>query len=344
MSGLILDFEKPIVELEHKIHELKLSASAADLNVGREVEVLEKRADEMRRRVFSSLTRYQRVQLARHPKRPYTLDYVGYMATGFVELHGDRGFADDKAIVGGLAELDGRPVMILGNQKGRDTKENLFRRFAMPNPEGYRKALRLMHMAARFGIPILTVVDTPGAYPGIGAEERGQAEAIARNLREMLALPVPLIVAVTGEGGSGGALAMALGDVVLILENAVYSVISPEGCASILWRDRSRNVQAADALRITAKDCLELGVVDEVVPEPLGGAHRHQEETAANLKEAVVRHLDRLLQCPAGELIARRRAKYRAMGAFTEGNPPVAPAAAAGGAGKKGAAPAARKP
>jgi len=319
MSGLILEFEKPIVELERKILELKQSATAADLNVGHEVAALEQRAEEMRRRVFSSLTRYQRVQLARHPKRPYTLDYVAYMTTGFVELHGDRGFADDKAIVGGLADLDGRPLMIVGNQKGRDTKENLHRRFAMPNPEGYRKALRLMHLAARFGVPILSIVDTPGAYPGIGAEERGQAEAIARNLREMLCLPVPLIVAVTGEGGSGGALAIALGDVVLILENAIYSVISPEGCASILWRDRSRNVQAADALRVTAKDCLELGVVDEVVPEPLGGAHRHQEATAANLKAAVVRHLDRLAATPAAELLAQRRAKYRAMGAFREG-------------------------
>jgi acetyl-CoA carboxylase carboxyl transferase subunit alpha len=240
------------------------------------------------------------------------------MTTGFLELHGDRAFADDKAIVGGMAWLDDRPLMVLGNQKGRDTKENLERRFGMSNPEGYRKALRLMDLAGRFGLPVLSLVDTPGAYPGIGGEERGQAEAIARNLREMLSLPVPFIVVVTGEGGSGGALAIATGDVVVMLENSIYSVISPEGCASILWRDPSRNVQAADALRLAAKDLVELGVVDEVLPEPLGGAQRDPDAMVATLKSSVKQHLDRLSLLSGGELIARRRAKFRNMGVFTE--------------------------
>jgi acetyl-CoA carboxylase carboxyl transferase subunit alpha len=318
MTGFYLEFEKPIVELEKKIDELQRTAGDADVNVGQEIEALESRAEDLRRQIFTNLTRYQRVQLARHPRRPYTLDYIEKMTTGFLELHGDRAFADDKAIVGGMAWLDDRPLMVLGNQKGRDTKENLERRFGMSNPEGYRKALRLMDLAGRFGLPVLSLVDTPGAYPGIGGEERGQAEAIARNLREMLSLPVPFIVVVTGEGGSGGALAIATGDVVVMLENSIYSVISPEGCASILWRDPSRNVQAADALRLAAKDLVELGVVDEVLPEPLGGAQRDPDAMVATLKSSVKQHLDRLSLLSGGELIARRRAKFRNMGVFTE--------------------------
>jgi len=319
MSGVHLDFERPLVELEKKIEELRQSADAADVNVHREVAALEKRADEMRHQIFSRLTRYQRVQLARHPRRPYTLDYVRLMTTGWIELFGDRGFADDKALVGGFAWIDGRPLLVVGNQKGRDTKENLTRRFGMANPEGYRKALRLMELAARFGVPILTLVDTAGAYPGIGAEERGQAEAIARNLREMATLPVPMVTVVTGEGGSGGALAIAMGDVVIMLENSIYSVISPEGCASILWRDRTRNVQAADALRLAAEDLLKLGVVDEVLPEPMGGAHRDPDAVAATVHEAVVRHLARLSELAPEEILARRRAKYRGLGVYTGG-------------------------
>ena len=317
VAGVHLDFEKPLVELEKKIEELKQSADAADMNLHREVASLERRAEEMRRQIFSSLTRYQRVQLARHPRRPYTLDYVRMITTGWIELFGDRGFADDKALVGGFAWLEGRPLLVVGNQKGRDTKENLTRRFGMANPEGYRKALRLMDMAGRFGVPILTLVDTAGAYPGIGAEERGQAEAIARNLREMATLPVPMVTVVTGEGGSGGALAVAMGDVVLMLENSIYSVISPEGCASILWRDRSRNVQAADALRLAADDLLRLHVVDEVLPEPMGGAHRDPEAVAGTVKQAVIRHLDRLSALPPAEILAARRRKYRSMGVYT---------------------------
>ena len=320
MTGVHLDFERPLVELEKKIEELKQSADAADVNVHREVAALEKRADEMRHQIFSRLTRYQRVQLARHPRRPYTLDYVRMMTTGWIELFGDRGFADDKALVGGFAWIDGRPLLVIGNQKGRDTKENLVRRFGMANPEGYRKALRLMELANRFGVPILTLVDTAGAYPGIGAEERGQAEAIAKNLREMATLTVPMVTVVTGEGGSGGALAIAMGDVVIMLENSIYSVISPEGCASILWRDRTRNVQAADALRVAAEDLLKLGVVDEVLPEPMGGAHRDAEATAATVREAVSRHLDRLSAMEPGEILARRRAKYRGLGVYTGGS------------------------
>jgi len=317
VPGVHLDFEKPLLELEQKIEELRQSADAADLNVHREVASLEQRAEEMRRQIFSSLTRYQRVQLARHPRRPYTLDYVRMMTTGWLELFGDRGFADDKALVGGFAWLDGRPLLVIGNQKGRDTKENLIRRFGMANPEGYRKALRLMELAARFGVPVLTLVDTAGAYPGIGAEERGQAEAIARNLREMASLPVPMVTVVTGEGGSGGALAIAMGDAVLMLENSIYSVISPEGCASILWRDRSRNVQAADALRLAAEDLLRLRVVDEVLPEPMGGAHRDPEAAAATVKRAVIRHFDRLSALDPEEIVAGRRSKYRGLGVYT---------------------------
>ena len=322
MSSVYLDFERPIAELEQRIEDLRRTATDADVNVLEEVSSLEKRAESLREEIFSSLTRYQRVQLARHPRRPYTLDYVAALMTDYFELHGDRAFADDPAIVGGLAHFDGQPILVVGHQKGRDTKENLYRRFGMANPEGYRKALRLFELAGRFGIPILCLVDTPGAYPGIGAEERGQAEAIARNLREMVCLPVPVIVIVTGEGGSGGALAIAVGDVVLMLENSVYSVISPEGCASILWRDRSRNVQAADALRLAAQDLLELGVVDEIVPEPLGGAHRDPAAMTEAVGGRLRHHLEALRRLPVEELLRRRRAKFRGMGVVLDGAAP----------------------
>ena len=318
-GGPWLDFEKPVVELEQKIAELRAHAQGENLLIEKELAPLEARAEKLRHKVYDNLTRYQRVQLARHPKRPYLMDYVDRLLTDWTELHGDRGFADDRAIVGGLGRFEGRPMMVVGTQKGRDTKENLLRRFGMANPEGYRKALRLMQLASNFGAPILSLVDTAGAFPGLGAEERGQAEAIARNLREMSRLEVPFIAVITGEGGSGGALALAMGDVVLMFENSIYSVISPEGCASILWRDRSRSQQAADALRLTAADCLELGIVDAILPEPVGGAHRDPEAAARALGEAVSRHLAELGSLPPHELVARRRAKFRGMGVFSGG-------------------------
>ena len=318
-GGPWLDFEKPIVELELKIADLKAHAQGENLTIDKELAPLEARAEKLRHRVYDNLTRYQRVQLARHPRRPYLMDYVERLTTDFFELHGDRAFADDKAIVGGFARFRGAPLMVVGTQKGRDTKENLLRRFGMANPEGYRKALRLMQLASNFGAPVLSLVDTAGAFPGLGAEERGQAEAIARNLREMCRLTVPFIAVITGEGGSGGALALAMGDVVLMFENSIYSVISPEGCASILWRDRSRSQQAADALRLTAADCLELGIIDEILPEPMGGAHRDPTAAAETLGNALARHYATLAAIPPGDLVRRRRAKYRAMGMFSEG-------------------------
>jgi acetyl-CoA carboxylase carboxyl transferase subunit alpha len=313
-----LDFEKPVLELEQKIQELRESASERGLDAKAELEDLERKADTLRREVYAGLTAYQRVQLARHPRRPFTLDYIQRICTDFTELHGDRHFGDDPAIVGGLAFLDTRPVMVIGQQKGRDTKENLLRRFGMPNPEGYRKALRLMQLADRFGVPVITLVDTPGAYPGLGAEERGQAEAIAVNLREMARLGVPVVTAVIGEGGSGGALAIAVSNVVIMLENSVYSVISPEGCASILWRDGKKASLAAEALRITAVDLDRLGIVDGVLPEPVGGAHRDPDATAATLKSALIMHLDALAGLSPDALREQRLAKFRAMGVFRE--------------------------
>jgi acetyl-CoA carboxylase carboxyl transferase subunit alpha len=314
-----LDFEKPVVELERRIAELKDHATAQGLDAGDEIQDLERRADELRRQVYANLSPFQRVQLARHPKRPYTLDYIARCFTDWRELHGDRHFADDPAVVGGPALLEERPVMVIGHQKGRDTKENLMRRFGMPNPEGYRKALRLMQTAARFRMPIVTLVDTPGAYPGLGAEERGQAEAIAVNLREMARLEVPILTVIIGEGGSGGALALAVSDVVRMFENSIYSVISPEGCASILWRDGKKSPLAAEALKLTATDLARLGVVDGVLPEPMGGAHRGPEEAAATLKSSLIRDLDRLAGVSADELLESRLRKYRTIGVFTEG-------------------------
>jgi acetyl-CoA carboxylase carboxyl transferase subunit alpha len=318
-GGPWLDFEKPVVELEQKIAELKAHAQGENLAIEKEIAPLEARAEKLRHKVYDNLTRYQRVQLARHPKRPYLMDYVDRLVTDWMELHGDRGFADDRAIVGGLGRFHGDPLLLVGTQKGRDTKENLLRRFGMANPEGYRKALRLMQLAGNFGMPILSLVDTAGAFPGLGAEERGQAEAIARNLREMSRLEVPFVSVITGEGGSGGALALAMGDVVLMFENSIYSVISPEGCASILWRDRSRSQQAADALRLTAADCLELGIVDAILPEPTGGANRDPDAAARTLGDALARSLSELRALPVRALVARRRAKFRAMGVFSGG-------------------------
>ncbi|MEO5989892.1 MAG: acetyl-CoA carboxylase carboxyltransferase subunit alpha [Candidatus Eisenbacteria bacterium] len=318
MVTVWLEFEKPVLELEQKIQELREHAAERGLEADSELAELVRKAEAMRAEIYSKLTRYQRVQIARHPRRPYTLDYLELCFTDFKELHGDRHFADDPAIVAGMAFLDGRPVMVIGQQKGRDTKENLVRRFGMANPEGYRKALRLMQLATRFRLPIVTLVDTAGAYPGLGAEERGQAEAIAVNLREMATFDVPIITVVIGEGGSGGALAIAVADVVLMFENSIYSVISPEGCASILWRDGKQGAKAAEALRLAAPDLVSLDIVDGVLPEPVGGAHRDWPTAAATLKAAVLENLDRLSGVPPQELLARRAARFRRIGVFHE--------------------------
>ncbi len=312
-----LDFEKPIAELEEKLRELK-EFSTDKLDLKAEVGRLEQKVEKMRGEVFANLTRWQTVQLARHVNRPFTMDYIQRIFTDFIELHGDRKFADDPAIIAGPARLDGEPVMVIGHQKGRDTKEKVYRNFGMPNPEGYRKALRLMEMAERFRLPVITFVDTPGAFPGIGAEERGQAEAIARNLMEMSRLRTPVVVVVTGEGGSGGALAIAVGDRILMLEHSIYSVISPEGCAAILWADGSKGELAAEALKPTAKDLKALEVIDEIVPEPIGGAHRDHEAAAREVREAVARNLGELRDIPMERLLAERYDKFRRMGRFLE--------------------------
>ena len=313
-----LDFEKPISELETKISELRELASVKGMDVGKEIESLERQADKLRTDVYSSLTPWQRVQLARHPSRPYTLDYIERLCEDFTELQGDRAYGDDKSIVGGMALIGGRQVMVLGHQKGRNTKENLYRNFGMPHPEGYRKALRLMQMAGRFGRPIVTLVDTPGAYPGVEAEKRGQSEAIARNLREMINIPVPIIVVVIGEGGSGGALALAVGDRILMLENAVYSVISPEGCAAILWNDRAQAPRAAEALKLTAEDLDGLKVIDRIVEEPKGGAHRDVDTMAASLGLILQQELQELEEVNTEVLLENRFQKFLHMGVFAD--------------------------
>jgi acetyl-CoA carboxylase carboxyl transferase subunit alpha len=313
-----LDFEQPIVDLEKKIEELRILANGGGMDVDEEIRRLEKKARRMTRDVYVKLNRWQRTLLARHPKRPYTLDYIGLMCSDFIELHGDRAFRDDNSLVGGTAWFEGIPVVVIGQQKGRDTKEKVFRNFGMAHPEGYRKALRLMKLAEKFNKPIITLIDTPGAYPGIGAEERGQAEAIARNLFEMASLRVPLIAAIIGEGGSGGALALGVGNRVLMQENAIYSVISPEGCASILWRDTNKAPEAAEAMKITAPDLSELGIVDEVVREPMGGAHRDHKRAASLLRRAIRRHLNELLKMSPEQLVEQRYQKFRQMGVFTE--------------------------
>jgi acetyl-CoA carboxylase carboxyl transferase subunit alpha len=323
-----LDFEKPIVELQRKLDELRRHPETHALRISLEEElaIIEKKIAETRREIFSNLTAWQKVQLARHPKRPYTLDYLKLAFTGFSELHGDRRFSDDRAMVGGFAQLETHKVMVIGTQKGRDTKENILRNFGSAHPEGYRKALRLMQMADKFRLPIITLIDTAGAYPGIGAEERHIAEAIAVNLREMMLFEVPIIAVVLGEGGSGGALGIGVADRVLILENAYYSVISPEGCAAILWKDRSASAKAAEALKITAKDLLELGLVDEVITEPLGGAHNDPATAAANVKTALLHHLKELVALAAPDRLKKRYDKFRAYGHYIE--KPAAPAAA----------------
>jgi acetyl-CoA carboxylase carboxyl transferase subunit alpha len=319
MPTYTLEFEKPILELETKIRELKQFGQVEKVDFSAEIARLERKVARLQEEIFANLTPWQRTQIARHPNRPYGMDYIRLMLTDFVELHGDRAFSDDKAIVGGFARLDGMPLVVIGHQKGRDTKEKLARNFAMANPEGYRKALRLMKMAEKFGKPVLTLVDTPGAYPGIGAEERGQAEAIARNLREMSELRVPVVVVITGEGGSGGALGIGVGDTVLMLEYAIYSVISPEGCASILWRDPAKAPEAAAAMGITAQTLKRLELIDEIVPEPTGGAHRNHQEMASTLKGFVLKAFEQLRKIPADELLEQRYQKFRQMGVFEEG-------------------------
>jgi acetyl-CoA carboxylase carboxyl transferase subunit alpha len=316
MGKVVLDFEKPVVELEQKIEEMRKLSD--NLDIADEITTLEKKVSQLRENIFSNLTRWQRVQLARHPERPYTLDYIGMMTTGFIELHGDRLFGDDKSIVGGFAKLEDQTVMLIGHQKGRATKSNLFRNFGMPQPEGYRKALRLMKLAVKFGKPIITLLDTPGAYPGIEAEERGQAEAIARNLFEMSHLPVPIVVVVIGEGASGGALGIGLGDRILMLENTWYSVIAPESCSSILWRSWEYKEQAAEALRLTARDLLEQKIIDRIVPEPPGGAHRNPQQAATILKDTLIEELRPLKKLKPEKLIERRIEKFSVMGAWNE--------------------------
>ena len=320
-----LDFEKPIVELQQKLAELKKHPETHSLGVSfdEECKQIERKIEDMRRQTFANLTAWQRVQLARHPKRPFTLDYINLAFEGFSELHGDRLFSEDRAMVGGFARLGEHQVMVIGTQKGRDTKENIMRNFGSAHPEGYRKALRLMKLADKFHLPIITLIDTAGAYPGIGAEERHIAEAIAVNLREMMLFEVPIIAAVIGEGGSGGALGIGVADRVLIFENAYHSVISPEGCAAILWKDRAAAAKAAEALKITAKELLELKLVDEIVPEPLGGAHTNPEVTAATFKKHLFKHLSALLKHSTHQLLASRYEKFRAYGHFEEGQKAV---------------------
>jgi acetyl-CoA carboxylase carboxyl transferase subunit alpha len=313
-----LDFEQPIAELEAKIEELRHVSVHGDVNIADEIARLQKKSRRLTESIFSSLSAWQISQLARHPQRPYTLDYVQRIFTDFHELHGDRAFADDHAIVGGLARLDGRPVMVIGHQKGRDTRDKLHRNFGMPRPEGYRKALRLMHLAERFRMPVLTFIDTPGAYPGVGAEERGQSEAIARNLFELSELGTPVITTVIGEGGSGGALAIGVCDHLVMLEFSTYSVISPEGCASILWKSADRAADAAQAMGITAASLQEQGLVDEVIPEPLGGAHRDVDAIAANIRQALVHSLDRLTQLSDEELLESRYRRLASYGRFEQ--------------------------
>ncbi|MBX6365877.1 MAG: acetyl-CoA carboxylase carboxyltransferase subunit alpha [Gemmatimonadetes bacterium] len=325
MSTPHLEFEKDIAELEAQIARLQAMARKQGLEAGRELRVLERRLEALRLEAYRNLTPVERVQLARHPKRPYALDYIEGAFTDFVELHGDRLFRDDEAVVGGWARLEGRTVMVIGHQKGRDMKQNLRRNFGMPHPEGYRKALRLMRLAEKFGHPIVTLIDTPGAYPGIGAEERGQGEAIAMNLREMARLRVPTVAVVIGEGGSGGALALGVADRVLMLENATYSVISPEGCAAILWKTNAAKDKAAEAMKITAADLAALGVIDEVVPEPLGGAHTDPAQAVANLRAAVARHVAELERLSPEERRRRRWEKYERMGVWREEPAAVAP-------------------
>lgn len=316
--GPVFEFEKPVIELEKQIDEIKRFSQEKKIDMTEQIATMEQKAEALRIEVYSNLSPWQRIQIVRHPKRPTFLDYVGMIFKDFVELHGDRLYRDDPAMVGGIAYLDNIPVTVIGQQKGRDTKENIFRNFGLPHPEGYRKALRLMKQAEKFHRPVICLVDVVGAYPGIEAEERGQGEAVARNIREMANLTAPVIAVITGEGGSGGALAVGVGNRVLIMENAYYSVISPEGCASILWKDSSRAADAAEALQISAEHLLKMGIVDEIIPEPLGGAHKNPSETARNLKEALIKNLTPLLQLSGEELLKDRYQRFRSYGYFVE--------------------------
>ena len=321
MGTSALEFEKPLAELEKQIDEIRKVAEARKLDVDQQIAPLQQKLTQMQRDIYRSLSPVQRVQVARAAKRPFTLDYIRLAFTDFIELHGDRAFRDDPSIVGGWARLDGETVMIIGHQRGRDTKENLYRNFGMPHPEGYRKALRLMKLAEKFHVPVITFIDTPGAWAGLGAEERGQSEAIARNLLEMSQLTVPIVATVIGEGGSGGALALCVADRILMLENSIYSVITIEGCAAILWKDGKSpemREKAAASLKITAPDLLDLKVIDEIIPEPSGGAHSNHEDTATAVHDAVLRHIDELRRIKPDKLVRRRREKYLKIGAFEE--------------------------
>lgn len=315
MNGY-LDFERPIVELENKIQELKGFTFQKKINLSWEIKRLEEKLEHLKVEIYKNLTAWQRVQIARHSRRPYTLDYINSIMSNFVELRGDRSFADDKAIVGGFAVLEQQKVMVIGHQKGRDTKENLMRNFGCAHPEGYRKALRLMKLGEKFNLPIVIFIDTPGAYPGIGAEERGQAQSIALNLREMTGIVVPILAIVIGEGGSGGALGIGVADRICVLENAYYSVISPEGCAAILWKSGSKAPEAAEVLKLTAQDLLKFGIIDEVIPEPIGGVHRDPEKMCSILKDAIQKHLKELLALSKSELLKSRYKKFRNIGRF----------------------------
>ncbi|MEE8150020.1 MAG: acetyl-CoA carboxylase carboxyltransferase subunit alpha [candidate division Zixibacteria bacterium] len=313
-----LDFERPITELEKKISDMKDFSVGESVELSGEIASLQKKLEKLRGDVYSKLTRWQKVQIARHPMRPYAMDYIRLLSEGFLELHGDRGYGDDKALVGGFARIGGKSLMIIGQQKGRDTKEKLIHNFGMMHPEGYRKALRLFYMAQKFKTPILILIDTPGAYPGIEAEERGQAEAIARNIREMAVLEVPIVVVIIGEGASGGALGIGLGDRIIMLEYAWYSVISPEGCAAILWRDAAKAPDAAEALKVTSHDVMELGIIDQIIPEPSGGAHNDPEKTAERMKIEILKSINELEKLSTEQLIEQRIKKYRIMGVFDE--------------------------
>ncbi len=313
-----LDFEKPIIELEQKIEELKKFTAREDIDLSSEIKKLETRLEKIKKDIFENLTPWQRVQIARHPKRPYTLDYINMLMTDFIEIHGDRHYADDRAMVCGFAKFNNIKVAVIGHQKGRDTRENLMRNFGSAHPEGYRKALRVIKLAEKFKLPVVIFIDTPGAYPGIGAEERGQAEAIAYNLREMTLVRTPLVAFVIGEGGSGGALGIGVTDKVFVLENAYYSVISPEGCAAILWKERSKAPGAAASLKLTAKDLCELKIIDGLIKEPLGGAHRNPEETAKNIGTVLKSSLEELIKLKISDVVDRRYHKFRSIGVFKE--------------------------
>jgi len=314
----ILDFERPIIELEKKIEELKKFTSSEKIDVTKEIAKLSNKLEKIKKETYGNLTPWQKVQIARHPKRPYTLDYVRMIMTDFVEIHGDRHFADDKALICGFARVDNNKVVVIGHQKGKDTKENLMRNFGCAHPEGYRKAMRVMRMAEKFKLPIVSFIDTPGAYPGIGAEERGQAEAIAYNLREMSGVQVPILVFILGEGGSGGALGIGIGNKICILENAYYSVISPEGCAAILWKERSKAADASYVLKLTGPDLIQFGIVDEIIKEPIGGAHRDPEFAAKNIKVSIVKYLEELKGMSSEKIVEERYKKFRKMGVILE--------------------------